>query len=59
MFLNRWVATHFWVAGTYNWVAKICIIVVFKDYMGRQIVFYPVLWVANYQLLGTTDLNDS
>ena len=22
VFLNRWVATHFWVANTYLWVAK-------------------------------------
>ena len=27
-------------------------------YMGRQIVFYSVLWVANYQLLRTTAQND-
>ena len=24
--------------------------------MGRQILFYSVLWVANYQVLRTTDL---
>ena len=27
VFLNRWVATHFWVAGNYVWVAKTCVIV--------------------------------
>ncbi len=25
--------------------------------MGRQIVYYSVLWVASYQMLKTTDLN--
>ncbi len=25
MFLNKWVSIHFWVAGTYFWVAKTCV----------------------------------
>ena len=28
VFLNRWVATHFWVAGIYFWVAKTFVLVV-------------------------------
>ena len=26
--------------------------------MGPQIVFYPLLWVANFQMLRTTDFED-
>ena len=26
--------------------------------MGRQILFFSILWVANYQTLRTTDLDD-
>ena len=48
VFLNSWVT------GIHFWVAKNCITVVFQYYMGRQIVFFSVLWVANYQLLRTT-----
>ena len=50
MFLNRWVATPFWVTKT-------LFIVVMDKYMGHQIVLYFVLWVANYQMLRTTALN--
>ena len=55
MVLNRWVATHFWVADVYFWVAKAYVIVLLNQYMGRQIVNYSVLWVADYQTLRTTD----
>ena len=37
------------------WVTKAWIIVVFYYYMGRLIVFYSFLWVAN-QMLRTTEL---
>ena len=57
MVLNRWGATHFWVAGTYFWVAKTCVIVLLYLCLGRQIVHYSVLWVANYQTLRTTGLD--
>ena len=40
--LNRWVATHFWVAKT-------CVIILLYQYMGRQIEYYSVLWVANVE----------
>jgi len=53
VFLNRRVATQFWVAGTYFWVAKTCVKV-----NGSLKVFYSVLWVANYQTLRTTDLDN-
>ena len=55
--LNRWVATLFWVVGTYFWVAKTCVIVLLYLCLGRQIVHYYVLWVANYQTLRTTGLD--
>ena len=47
--LNRYVVTHFWVAGTHFWVAKTCIILVLYYYMERQTVLYSVLWVSTLQ----------
>ena len=51
--LNRWVA-----GGTLFWVAKTCIIVVLLWYMGRQILFHSVLWVAKELMLRTTGLDE-
>ena len=56
MFLNRWVATHIWVAGSYLWVAKTWTLVLVRDQIGRQIVYISVLWVTNNQTLRTTAL---
>ena len=57
MFLNRRVATHFWVAGTHFRVAKTCIIVVFNSVWVVKL-FNLILWVANYEMLRTTDITN-
>ena len=52
MFLNRWVAC------TQFWVAKTCIKTVFLVLCGPLNSVLLCLWVANYQMLRTTVVED-
>ena len=57
VFLYRWVATLFWVAGTYFWVTKTCVIAAI--YGSPKCELFSFVGHPLYQMLRTTGLEQS